>query len=581
MQDNGKKTDEFWNLGEKRERKYAAPDFTGHTIGVTEIDVDEGGRGDAMRAGEAIPPRGETAEKPSPSFWLDPIGGKRPVTASYKRKSLTKTAPPIRRRSVGEEILSYQPNGKLIRKVTVRSWESETEFYGRFPSDAILSHKTRSTYPSGEVPEPVPYFSYVPQYAHMNPAQIGYYRYVREAIEHGETPVCDLAYLQLLIYEIINLPHEIAPADGAKLLARLWLSYRKTYPRLDSYLCEWLPDYCLIGGVPMPAELLPILPEITPKAQLKEFFLDPALLSEGNGVGAILCEATSDYDYKSSRYYADNREMFDELIPAAVTSVVKALLGEERTVFALDRVYQMTRDSYCGAVVSSGFKRRVDLEFCSFTRRADVRQSVTALVKYAENKVRVLCGIKAKLTAEPTDKREIALLDRYFEPMMPEAKKREEDRYMPDDYRKHYEADEHGFDLLRAEEIEMQSWANTERLTGESFALPVMEEEPVIDGEMTVDDTIRNEIPTEPGFAEPAKNADELVRNGLRAALDGTFGDYCREIGKTVGEAADGINTAMLDVLGDIALEADETGIAYRLIEDYREDVEEWLSAQE
>ena len=66
------------------------------------------------------------------------------------------------------------------------------------------------------------------------------------------------------------------PAEGAELLATVWLGYRKAYPRLDGTLCEWLPDYCMIHGIALPERIGPILPEIVPKAQLKEFYLDRA-----------------------------------------------------------------------------------------------------------------------------------------------------------------------------------------------------------------------------------------------------------------------------------------------------------------
>ena len=38
----------------------------------------------------------------------------------------------------------------------------------------------------------------------------------------------------------------------------------------------------------------------------------------------------------------------------------------------------------------------------------------------------------------------------------------------------------------------------------------------------------------------------------------------------------DKINECLLEVIGDIVVEND--GFSYRIIEDYREDIEEWLS---
>ena len=588
MYDKDGKREDYWDLGKPREKKYAKPDFDGHTIETTEVsDGDDFAAASGETKGEKIAPRGELnldadGQKISASFWIDPIGGgKRVVTSSYRRHTAKKnpavTDSMTMRRSLGSVVASYDAGGMLLKKIEVRTWETDTEFYGRFTSDALLSHRAKPSYPCDAKIDPVPYVSFVPQYAHMNRAQVEYYRFVRENLRQGRIVDCDLPYLQLYIYEIINLADEIGAETGAHLLARIWLGYRKKYPRLDGYLCEWLPDYCLINGVPMPDELLPILGEITPKAQFKEFFLDSALSCGSDLIGYIAAEVASDYDFKSSRYYGDNAAVYDEHIPAALARVIRSSVEGQNGVFSLDRTYKMVRDSYCGAIVSSNIKRRVDVEFCSFTRRADARQIVTAMVKYAENKVRAIIGVKAKLNVDKTDDGVTAMIDGYFAPLLPEKARTAEDRYMPADYLRNYEADERekGFDFGRAADIEKHSWANTERLTGEEFTAPDSAdgETVTVDGEIGFDTVDTTSVETDAPVQE--RFADDGVKSALRAALDGRFAEYCRSAGKLDGEVADLVNTAMLDVLGDVALEAD--GASYTLIEDYREDIEQWL----
>ena len=600
--------DGFWDLGQPREKKYAKPDFSGHTVApvdISEDKTDETVSSDVTQ-GEKIPPRGEMSANQadskktiSGSFWIDPIGGGRINTSSYRRHTTVRklqyrTDAPTTRRQPGETTAEYTPNGELIKKITVRTWESETEFYGRFTSDALLSHRAKpSASPDADI-KPVPYFSYVPQYAHMNREQVEYYRYVRENIRLGRCVPCDLPYLQLFIFEIINLDTEIDPTDGAELLARIWLGYRNIYPRLDGYLCEWFADYCMIHAVPMPRRLTPILAEITPKAQFKEFFLDSVLSSDSDALGSIVAEVASDYDYKSSRNYKDNKDLYDTHIPAVLTRVVRKNVKENRGVFALDRIYKMTRDSYCGAIVASDRKRRVDIEFCSFTRRADVRMAVTALVKYAENKIRQMIGVKAKLNVEMTDTASAVVIDAYFSLLIPQKMRSDEEKYMPDDYLKNYEAEESGFDLGRAEEIEKLSWANTERLTGEEFPhdepqYTDSDDTPAVIGEITSDAEYSTEVEQN---AEEEKLKPEVIpekhgsagdykplKDALRAALDGRYSEYCRSVGAFEGDMADRINTKMLDVLGDVLLESD--GATYRIIEDYREECEEWLKTEQ
>ena len=81
--------------------------------------------------------------------------------------------------------------------------------------------------------------------------------------------------------------------------------------------------------------------------------------------------------------------------------------------------------------------------------------------------------------------------------------------------------------------------------------------------------------PVPPAETAESADADQQIRDGLRAALAGQFRAWCRENNLYEGEAADRINTLFLDELGDVVLE--DSGSGFTLIEDYREDVEQWL----
>ena len=606
--------DSFWDLGQPRQKKYAPPTFEGHTVGVTEIE-DESADHRTARS-EKIPPRSS-----SPKV-VNTVDGPRYVTSSYRNRSAhtkyrgTQSSMNSPRREASKEVRSYSPDSMLIKKIDVRSWETDVEFYGRFANDALSSHNAAPSVHYTQPNSPVPYNSYVPQYSHMNRMQVEYYRWVRENIRHGVFPVCDAAYLQLYIFEIINLPEVIPPAEGASILAKIWTGYRKVYPRLDGYLCEWMADYCMIHALPLPDEIKNIRHEIAHKAQFKEFYLDMPknpTADEMADTAKALLEVSSDYDYRTSRYYTENRDAYEKHIPAAIAEVLIQSHRSGRGILSLERIYKMTRDSYCGAIVSSGIKRRVDIEFSSFTRRADSRQSITALAKYAENKVRVICGVKAKLGCDKADAEDTAVIDRYFAPMITDkVKKSSDDKYMPDDYLKNYEAEDSGFDFSAAAEIEKQSWINTSRLTGESFTDTVQsaeeytaEDAPTVDGEIGFEttviesgsdetDTSETIIPTahdaeeaeEAKASQTAETADEaditdktdvsLEKEAVRAALAGEFKKFCREHGLYEGEIADRVNNVFLDEIGDIILE--NNGSGYALIEDYREDTENWLT---
>ena len=618
--------DDFWDLGKPKERIYAPPQFSETSLSVTDV-TDSHNRDGASEIGgrkyaqsqttaqaEKIPPResyrGSTGRVVNTPDGPRSVSQNRVVTSSYKRRShFTQQQYTQSIRKPSETVKTYRPDGILIREVSVKTWESETEFYGRFASDAHRSHEALPKTPYTAKLEAVPYFSYVPQYAHMNMAQVEFYRYIRENIRHGIYPDCDLAYIQLYIFEIINLPEIIPSEEGAALLASIWLNYRSRHPRLDGFMCEWMADYCLIGGCPLPKPIHTIMHEIVPKAQFKEFYLNDFTSSSDTPriFGETVLEVSSDYDYRSGRYYKDHRDEYERHIPEAAGLAMKQAKESGRGIFAMDRVYKMTRDSYSGAVVSSGIKRRIDIEFLSFTRRADTRQSVTAIAKYAENKLRSVLGIKAKLSSEGISPEDTAVIDAYFAPLMPQnVKKPKEDRYMPEDYMKNYESEDSGFDFAAAQAIEEQSWINTGRLTGDSAytenlpSIPEYEADiPVsIDGELSsaldgfaeAEETPAEEPVSIEAFDAAEKHseptiehtlpkedaeADDEIRAAVHAALLGEFRLYCRRNNLYEGEAADRVNNVFLDEIGDIILE--NTGSGFELIEDYREDVENWL----
>jgi len=165
---------------------------------------------------------------------------------------------------------------------------------------------------------------------------------------------------------------------------------------------------------------------------------------------------------------------------------------------------------------------------------------------------------------------------------------------MPADYLKNYESEDSGFDFSAAAAIERESWVNTSRLTGDEFheSIPVPEYDPDeaahAEGEISADTDLpvipepKAETPaplpaenTPEETTETTESADDLIRRGLRAALSGRFRAWCRENGLYEGDAADRINTVFLDEIGDVVLE--DSGSGFTLIEDYREDVEQWL----
>ena len=230
---------------------------------------------------------------------------------------------------------------------------------------------------------------------------------------------------------------------------------------------------------------------------------------------------------------------------------------------------------------------------------------MTAAVKYAENKLRAVLGIKAKLGADGVSEENARAIDAWFAPFLPtreQIRQKKEDAYMPPDYLKNYEAEDTGFDPDAAAAIEAKSWANTSRLTGDDYGAdpgeteipPESSESPweetvAVEGEIGSETACEIPAPASDGPDEDADpgspaeespggdgSGDEILRDALRAAMNGRFRGYCREHGLYEGDAADRINALFLESIGDVVLEADADG-GFRFVEDYREDAEEWL----
>lgn len=584
-------SDDFWDLGSPKERKYERPNLSESSL--TPADVVADNEADSTtRMGEKIPPR-----ENYPSQTMNPFTSLKPQyrTSSYKRKPPVSQAPrPIQKPPV-EPPKVYEKHGALISKITVESWSGETDFYTRFALDAEKSHLAKPQRPDEEL-KPAQFYSLVPQYSHMTGAQTEYYRRLREFWRHGKHPDCDSAYVMLYIFELLNLG-SVDKSEIARALTSVWLGYRERMPRLDSYMCEWLEDFCMINDLPLPDEIFTHISEIAAKAHFKEYYFDAMLsgaLAAQNSASktlaaSALIDCYSDYVFSASKYYGENREKYDKYIPLAVSAVLDKGLKQKRGIFACDKSYKIVVDTFIGCAVSSDKKKRVKIEFTSFLRGIETREYVTALVKYSENVLRRSLGIKAKLGVKSLDEWTTAIVDSFFAPLMPreKVKKPADEMYMPDGYLKNYEAETSGFDFDTAAEIERLSWANTARLTAseDEESVPVSSEaaeesEVFLDGEIssdiydtTVGDNTDNkeENPQETDETPKEPTDENFMRSAVSAALEGRFREWAKESGYYEGEAQDRVNTYFLDIIGDVILED------FTFIEDYREDIEEWM----
>lgn len=472
----------------------------------------------------------------------------------------------------------YTPAGSLLFEVRVFPHKNEYTYYTEFCRHA----KKLAAIEGRECPH-VPFFSYMPQYSQLTRPQLAFYLWWRTCFRRGSCLDADYSYLLLYLYELINLGDAITPSEGQAAMLRLWLSYRESHPRLDVLVREWLVDYSLLYRLPPPDLPQDRFGELVAACRLKEFYVSAA-------ADDVMCDAVlyfaSNYDYKKSKFYRGEAvPHYDRVMRGAVLKTL-AHFAVERAENAprVGGFSTVTRDLFAGAICAYPYKKRVEVDFASFSHTYELRYIITDVLKYTENALRAVFGVKSRLTVYEVSRELRAVLDEYLADTLPQ--KRTQKRAAPTpDYEKRYELPAHPISPDRAAAIEAASWQTTRRLV-EAFADPEVAEKTA--------EVVENRVPFAPNVTDTPAVAENVVLASERApfaTLKAALGAlaaflplcdpadraaqraFATERGKMVDAIADEINTVAGDVLGDIILE--DMGGVYAVIEDYRKILQE------
>ena len=489
----------------------------------------------------------------------------------------------------GGVLREYRGEG-LISFVKILPWPTMFEFYTKFRKDAVryfsLTH---------EKCEYVYFFSYMPQYEQMTVSQMSYYLYWREEARKENYLKTDINYLFLYIYEIINLPDKIAPTEGAKILSRLWRVYRKDFIYLDKYLGEWLCDYCLIHHVSPDWEALDTFcGEIVGKVSLPEFYL------RNGEIAWSLIEAISSYDYRKSKYYEAHENEFDLHIPRALEQAVNRVIMKNPEDFGIVAL-TTSRDSYAGAIVFRGSKFKMEITRYALRKTSgngeqDLKHIFANLIKFAENQLRGVFGIKSRFSPMISDARlKQEILD-YFNEYFPSVGKTKKKKTEEEVYMAFYEPKQTGpADISRALDIEKQAWETADLLSVDeeaeepsfmppiSFDIPTELSVPVPTQETAAPDRLNEQASllgpaltdSENEFGFVTEFLTETQREALRAALKGSFSPYCRSVGVMEENMRGEINEIAMEYIGDMMIDGD-----FSVLEDYEEDIRAVLEAE-
>ena len=473
-----------------------------------------------------------------------------------------------------KEDVTYVPeHHSLIKRVTIKHVNDKYDFYDSFRKSALLYFDCK-----GAKCEFAQFYSYMPQYSHMSVSQKNYYFYWREEMRHGRFIKTDYSYLYLYVYEILNLPDRIAPEEGIRLLCTVWREYRDKLPRIDLYFSVWVQDYCLVHSLPVPHSYISsFIYECMGATAFKEFYLSDIREVGFAGIEAILA-SLSDYDWRRGKF-ASGRA--GDSVSSVITDDATYKKHMERAMYLLlSQIWDthvlggndtavITRNAFPNSLCTHTVKCALEIEYVSLSASEELRRSVTAAVRYTENKLRALLGVKSRLAVVGLPDSYKRVVDGYFETLFAEEQRRVREAQRPE-YEKLYEAPREQLSFVGADEIERASWITTARLVeaeGEDEITP----EPATVEPVLLDDPITEAYPQEASGPE-----SEEIR--YLAHLLGVGEEYTPPAGIPEEAIAEKINETFLDLIGDVVLE--DMGEGYEIIEDYRKDVSEWLMKQ-
>ncbi len=536
-----------------------------------------GSRDDFWNIGKLLPKHRESVGRPFTAPSLTPVSDTSSATPTVKAAEARRlTALPTS--SAETETTTYAPSeNALIRSVTVRRAVGGHSFYEQFRRDA-----ERYFDAPGLPCDYTPFFSFTPQYNQLSKEQMAYYFYLRSEVRAGRYPKADKGYFFLLVYEIIHLPVRVPPTEGARLLAALWGAYRESLDGIDRYMAPWLTDYCLLHAVPCPHELPSACLSAAAESDGIGFFFGTATVATPEGVLRLL-SLSSDYRFEASRALtAETRTLFYRHVTGAMARVFSHLFSAGALSYS-DRPERQHRRAFSGTLCSHNVRAELEIEYISLRHTDGLRRTVTLAVKHTENTLRAVLGIRARLAATGLDPVVRSVIDGYFAAVRASLPRRHPVPETPA-YEMLYDAPERGIDSASAREIEAASWQLTRRL--------VVEEDS--EGEILAIDGATDtgappaSAPTETPGGEGAPTDTPLplsepqeaaLADALRAFLAGGEAPRGLALRRScpLPLLAEEVNEAFLSLYGDILLEPDGEG--YTLIEEYREDTEEWLKS--
>lgn len=502
----------------------------------------------------------------------------------------------------------YEPLNSLIHKVEIYPWRIQYNYFDQFD---MLAHRYFNVKPQ-YVPENIPFFSYIPHYGHMDRAQLDWYLYWRSLTLEGKFVNTSYSYILLYAYELIALSDTVEPLRIRDLLCALWAAFRKEHPQLDRFMCDWICDLSIIHRIEPPSLERELFEAVMNNCTLKEYFI-PCRGNDYRLYADVIAKYCSSYDYRKSKFYnAANAELYDKHIIAALEHVMSQYSDAGHIFSGIGLTdSHMVKDTFVGAICTHRVKKKIEVDYASFSRTNDLRYTVGSIIKHCENRIRAYLGIKSRFGAVMLHVGVRQCLDSYFDANLKgyhpsQLKKNNE----PAEYEKMYDTPQVPFSREKALDIEKESWKTTRMLVDafedDKSSLPLGTDkagdgdQSVSEGVSCMVETAKNAVEAKTveniKMSEAVENAEpsEVDDTGLSSMSDELFEflklcfkndtsgqrQCAKNAGKPVEAMADEINELAADTVGDIILTESDDGYGYCVIDFYADIVSEAIKGR-
>ncbi len=471
-----------------------------------------------------------------------------------------------------ENAVNYTPNAALLKSVTVSPIIEKFDFYANFKKAALIFFDMTAQKCDFEK-----YFSYMPQYSQLTAKQRSYYLYWRSEFRRGNAVKTDYSYFYLLVYEILNLPDKIPPEKGLGLLISLWRAYREELPNINSQMALWIEDYCLVHALALPIDKMSdFLHEAISASGFREFYITGADSLTRESCEALI-SSLSYYDWRHGKFAGgESRAEYKRHLLGAMRLLFVELWKNESFVSKNSKTEFITRQSFKGALCTQGIKNILRIEYHPLLKDDELRNTVTEALRYTENQLRALLGVKSRLAVKCLSEDYKKIIDFYFSEVFLKTKNVFKTSRKPE-YEKLYDSLDNELSLNGADEIENLSWLNTKLLVSEEKLSAEVLRENTASEQSLITDSAYQYFP-----GESSNNGESSITAAdmdfIKALLNGDsvkIKNICVALGELPESIAERINEAALSEIGDVIIEFSDAEAA--LVEDYREEIFEWI----